>query len=184
MVLEFPIIFQAFITMWSSIGIKKTIKIIGEFPAMILTPAFSYWVFGPISSYSTSNWCCGGNNKLGVSFFHTWINVGITILGQFFCAFIFFGNEPSNVKFLKTYTLVLTISVPSHLISIIMLALIQTLDRSKSCPSSFCNSVTQRTLLNVDDPTKQIFFGQQNRTENELDSKNDLSLPVKTSQSV
>ena len=70
--------------MGASIGIKKTLQIVIQFPALILTPAFSQWVIAPIESYSFTNLFCGGSSRLGVSFLHTWINAGITLVGQYF----------------------------------------------------------------------------------------------------
>jgi hypothetical protein len=58
---------------------EKTFKTVWQFPAIFLLPAFSYWVIGPNSKLC----CCGrSNKKLSVSFFHTWINILITISGM------------------------------------------------------------------------------------------------------
>ena len=59
---------------------EKTLKTVWQFPAIFLLPAFSYWVIGPNSKLC----CCGrSNKKLSVSFFHSWINILVTISGQY-----------------------------------------------------------------------------------------------------
>ena len=60
-------------------------------------PAFSFWVIGPMPELlhfaertstltvtiqnSVKNW--GENKKIGISYLHTWINVGLTLLCEF-----------------------------------------------------------------------------------------------------
>ena len=85
--------------MWASIGFKKTIKTITQFPALILTPIFSYWVFGPMESKSCSNLCCRENSRLGLSFFHTWINAGLTIVGQIIFSYLFFDILKQSIGY-------------------------------------------------------------------------------------
>ena len=59
---------------------EKTLKTVWQFPVIFLLPAFSYWVIGPNSKLC----CCGrSNKKLRVSFFHSWINILVTISGQY-----------------------------------------------------------------------------------------------------
>ena len=112
--------------MCASLGMRKAIKTVINFPAMILTPAFSYWVFGPIESSSS---CCKTTRttRIGVSFLHSWINAVITIAGQ------------------ATYVYLVSVDVVPYMylglqfISVLMLALIQLLercDKDSCCPSS------------------------------------------------
>ena len=171
--------------MWASIGFRKTLKTIVNFPALILTPAFSHWVFGPFESFSTPTWCRGGNSRLGVSFLHTWINVGLTLLGQVIFVFIvdlsktdhdrgflfvslplMLGQSPS------TATSSTIFSIPPHILSIIMLILLQCLQKCNCrncCTSSCCESITQRTLLNVNNPLEKIEFQQTANEEHEME---------------
>ena len=140
--------------MWASIGFQRTMKTIANFPAIVLTPAFSYWVFGP---FSCPTWCRGGNSNLGVSFLHTWINAGLTVYGQLMFVTIVFLNSNGD----SIYKMFAVYSLPCHILSIIMLILLQCLQKCNCCTSSCCESITQRTLLNVDNPLEKIEFQQR-----------------------
>ena len=150
--------------MWASIGFRRTLKTVANFPAIILTPAFSYWVFGPVEVFSCQSWCRGGNSNLGVSFTHTWINVGLTVLGQIIFAILWSWHDDNLIIF-AIYAL------PLHILSIIMLILLQCLEKcncSKCCTTGCCASITQRTLLNVDNPLEKIEFQQTTNEEHEM----------------
>ena len=155
--------------MWASIGFQKTLKTVGNFPAIVLTPAFSYWVFGPVEVFSCPTWCGGGNSRLGVSFLHTWINVGLTVLGQLIISILVFNeNEGLIVVIFATWAL------PLHIFSIIMLILLQCLQKcncSVCCTTGCCESITQRTLLNVDNPLEKIEFQQTVNEEHEMQTQ-------------
>ena len=143
---------------------KKAFKTVINFPAMILTPAFSYWVFGPIESSSS---CCktARTTRIGVSFLHSWINAGVTIAGQI--TYYYLAGE-------RGFEVVLYISLGLHFISVLTLALIQLLehcDKDSCCISSCCKSTIQRTVLDVDDPSRQILF-RQREDEREMDDLN------------
>ena len=150
--------------MWASIGFRKTLKTVVNFPAIILTPAFSYWVFGPVETFSCLTWCRGGNSNLGVSFTHTWINVGLTVLGQVIFAFLVYRPGDGYGD-----GVLLIISLSIHAFSIIMLILLQFLQKCNCCTSSCCESITQRTMLNVDNPLEKIEFQQTANKEHELE---------------
>ena len=105
---------------------------------------------------------------LGVSFLHTWINVAITIAGQVSFALIIDPHLLDAVVVLSMTVL------PFQAISIIMLILVQILHRCRCCGccnSDCCNPITERTLLNVDDPLEQIFFDRQknNKCEDDIE---------------
>ena len=68
--------------MCASIGFKRSLKTIGRFPTIILTPLFTFWVIGPKGPYSFKTWCCGGSREMEVSFLHTWINAFIIFFGH------------------------------------------------------------------------------------------------------
>ena len=120
--------------MWASIGFKKTIKTITQFPALILTPIFSYWVFGPMESKSCSNLCCRENSRLGLSFFHTWINAGLTIVGQIIFTFLFYDILKQDDIGMPLYA----IAIILHVFCVILLLLIQFLSQYNCCNSSCC----------------------------------------------
>ena len=159
--------------MWTSLGFRKALKTATQYPAMIMTPAFSYWVFGPIESSLKSTFCCSRTSRLGVSFLHSWINAGVTILGQIIFSLLCGGSSrqysgPPILNFVY-------FSLGFHIISVLTLALIQLLercDKDSCCISSCCKSTIQRTVLDVDDPSRQIFFRQK---EDEVREMNDLN---------
>ena len=152
--------------MCASLGMRKAFKTVINFPAMILTPAFSYWVFGPIENSSS---CCKTTRttRIGVSFLHSWINAGVTIVGQITYYYLV------GVR-ISVFIYLLYISLGLHFISVLTLGLIQLLercDKDSCCISSCCKSTIQRTMLDVDDPSRQILF-RQSEDEREMDDLN------------
>ena len=60
-----------------ALGIRKATTTIIQFPAIVLTPAFTFWTFGPISSTS----CCiykKNEPMIYLSYRFTWINALLT----------------------------------------------------------------------------------------------------------
>ena len=165
-------IFQEFITLWTSRGFKETITVIWQFPAIILTPAFSFWVIGPIGklkcipkrSYTVETstereTCWGKSKKIGISYLHTWINIGLTLSGEFWLVYLWHSGSSEDIIYYF-------FGDPSMFLLGICLAslcLIQMLDRCKrmskiNCPimTKFVPNVTNRTLLNFDNPSEII----------------------------
>ena len=70
--------------LFASIGFKKSFKVCWKYPALVLTPAFGTWTFGPVHRSQCLSNCCPRNerNSINISFFHTWINYGITLVGM------------------------------------------------------------------------------------------------------
>ena len=155
-------------------------------------PAFSFWVVGPIGklnclvkrTYSietgrdVTNLCWSKHKKIGISYLHTWINVGLTLSSEFLLIgytvnFEFEHFFSSIFQLLKelfsgqlqldetNYALFAYVSlIPA---SLFLLCLIQLLDycnrmTKTSYPSlfKFVPTVTERTLLNFDDPFEII----------------------------
>ena len=79
--------FQAMAVFIKTCGFKNTAKLIWQYPAMLLTPIFSFWTMGPKKTESTTKSCFGcytsNDMRIGVSFFYTFINIFITIIGNF-----------------------------------------------------------------------------------------------------
>ena len=79
--------FQAMAVFIKTCGFKNTAKLIWQYPAMILTPIFSFWTIGPKKTRSTTKSGCGcytsNDMRIGVSFFYTFINIFITIIGNY-----------------------------------------------------------------------------------------------------
>ena len=63
-----------------SIGLKGTMKALCNFPAIICTSTFSIWTIAPSCYHSCSTCCCNSQQKLGVSFTLTWMNLLLTIV--------------------------------------------------------------------------------------------------------
>ena len=155
--------------MWASIGFKKTIKTITQFPALILTPIFSYWVFGPMESKSCTNLCCRENSRLGLSFFHTWINAGLTIVGQIIFTFLFYDILKQDDIGMPLYA----IAIILHVFCVILLLLIQILSQcNRCCNSSCCDEITHRTLLDVQNPNEVIVYEQKDKVLEEHEMEN------------
>ena len=88
------------------------------------------------------------------------MNFTITVLGQLIF-FILTLHRAGLINFL-------IISLPFHIFGAIMLILLQSLQKCSCCTSSCCESITQRTLLNVDNPLEQIEFRQTANEEHEM----------------
>merc|ERR1712107_115256 len=73
-----PQLVYSTVILFSNIGPKNSFKIILQYPAIVLTPVFSYWTFGDPKSC----WRRNPDNKLKVSFRMTWGNVVMTVFGN------------------------------------------------------------------------------------------------------
>merc|ERR1712223_1724192 len=65
------------ITISLALGIPKATATIIKFPAFVLTPAFTFWTFGPVASTA----CCiyrKNEPKIHLSYRFTWINALLT----------------------------------------------------------------------------------------------------------
>ena len=65
--------------MLSSLGAKKSMEIIIQNPAIILTPVFSNWTIGPEKSYCNKN---ATGQKFKASFRLTWGNIMLSNAGS------------------------------------------------------------------------------------------------------
>ena len=76
-------------------------------------------------------------------------------------------NESFGIRELEKFghlSLFAILSLPFHMVSVLMLLAIQFLD----CCSCCCGGIiVQRTILNVDDPFQQIFLDQQEKRKKE-----------------
>ena len=69
--------------LWATLGFKKACKACFNYPAIILTPCFGSWTFGPARQKNKSfSKCCmsSESNKIRVSYFHTWVTYGISLI--------------------------------------------------------------------------------------------------------
>ena len=67
-----------------SIGIRKTLRLITQYPGILFISMFSFWTIGPVSK-SESKSCCQlfKQEKLGISVKFTWINFILSIACSF-----------------------------------------------------------------------------------------------------
>ena len=71
--------------LWATLGFKKACKACFNYPAIILTPCFGSWTFGPTAQQNKSSskcWISSESNKVRVSYFHTWVTYGISLIGS------------------------------------------------------------------------------------------------------
>ena len=110
-------------------------------------PAFSFWTVGPLTSANiiiSNNLCCGKCKTIGVSYLHTWINVGLTTLGQFSLACLCLPKS-FWTNYDKDDLITIFLCSSPFLFSVILMILIQLLSPCKNV----CFS-TDRTLLDVE----------------------------------
>ena len=133
---------QALVTIYMALGIRKATSTIIKFPAIVLTPAFTFWAFGPISS----NACCVYKReepKIHLSYRFTWINAiftscttaGLMAYAWFVNRDLIWGSRVANwVRGL--YELLFYVGCALFPLSFLTLVLIQCLPKCSCCP---CN---------------------------------------------
>ena len=143
-----------------SIGIKKTLKTIFKFPPIIVTPMFSIWTIGPLTSGKSC--CCRAFNcksrNLGVSNWLTWVNLMLTFA---FALAYSIWHDVGTFGFShdgKIFGSFLFIFCPFLLLTLIFLILLQCLDKCPSCCcpclsccKKYCYPVTEYTYLDMND---------------------------------
>ena len=85
---------QACCVLWATLGFKKAAKACFNYPALVLTPCFGTWTFGPaaLNNESTSNL----NYKISVSYKHTWVTFGISLIGAIVTSVVGYENSWRN----------------------------------------------------------------------------------------
>ena len=89
-------LFQALITLCLSLGIKRATQAIIALPALILTPVFSFWTFGPQSSGGYCAYKKIARQNIEPRFTLTWINTLLTLGGSFGVAAIIYKLEKAT----------------------------------------------------------------------------------------
>ena len=118
-------------------------------------PAFSFWTVGHLTSANiiiSNNLCCEKCKTIGVSYLHTWINVGLTTLGQFSLACLCLPKS-FWTNYDKDDLITIFLCSSPFLFSVILMILIQLLSPCKNV----CFS-TDRTLLDVENLHKNHPF--------------------------
>ena len=73
-----------------TIGLRTTFRTLWCYPAIVLTPMFGNWTFGPVKKDSQFNVlnCTGSSSFIYVSYFHTWITYFISVIGTLITFFL------------------------------------------------------------------------------------------------
>ena len=145
---------QAFLTLCFALGIKKTIKCIIAQPALILTPIFCFWTFGPVKS----DGCCAyrrSESKICLSFRLTWFNAIFSFCGTLGMVAVYesfiTGRAPwSYVDMVLSIYLYLVLFA----LAIICLLLIQIMDKCSCCCCCCCKDkcypMTEKIVLDTE----------------------------------
>ena len=147
-------------------GFRRSASIIWKFPALLITPVFSLWTMGPInSSKQCCHWQIFKGKKLGVSYFHTWINFLFSVIMCFISILYLAINE--------LYVFQLFFYSKFYLLTIILLILIQTIDKCKKCCCSQwcitnCLPITNRTILDTDKMDELIVIQESKFQEEDI----------------
>ena len=143
------LLFQSTIILFSSIGLENSLKIIFQYPALILTPVFSCWTFGDPKA------CCKRNhgNKIKVSFTLSWGNMIITTVAHLALFLVHFFMKDFSDNLLPHL-----ISSSFLLLSWITLKILQDLQKFQRFCCSYCQSdqVFQKTILDPNSPDELI----------------------------
>ena len=155
---------QACCILWATLGFKKACKACLNYPALVLTPCFGTWTFGPAVKNNESTSKCFmscESNKVRVSYKHTWINFGISFIGAIVTFFVGYENSHLKVSNFGTdvtrrhETVLVCISwVLIIVILPICIGFVQGVDKGcnclcKCCPTK-CFPVVERIELDVD----------------------------------
>ena len=120
--------FQAMVVFIKTCGFKNTVKLVWQYPAMILTPIFSCWTMGPKKTNSTNKSCCGcwssNDMRIGVSYFYSFLNCFLTISGSLFCLLITYQKEiqnPNSFGYFHLAFIIVAVLLPLGLIFTLIL---------------------------------------------------------------
>ena len=130
------------------------------YPALLLTPVFSYWTFGDPKG------CCKGNpeSKLKVSFRLTWVNLAITALGNLGLFAVHFSMKKLGFSDIESFdNMQFYVGSCSCLVlSWITLILLNNLQKCQKCCCTCCqfDQVYQKTYLDPNNPDELIFHSK------------------------
>ena len=133
-----------------------------NFPALILTPAFSFWIIGPYGKLHRTSNQLDSSKKFLVSYFHSWINVALTFAGSIITWSVV-GNINKKNENDELDVNQLLISLPLLAFSMLLFFFIQYIDNWKCC--SILQPVTERTLYSIENPTLVIDLKDQHDLE-------------------
>ena len=145
-----------------AIGIKQTAKIITKYPAIFLTPVFSYWTIGPVKSVSTvtsPKKCFSFKRQyLGVSYWHTWINTLITMICTLTGSCLY-AYEFAGILIPYIFAILFLGALPILIIQF----------KKCFCCNCCCNLQTNMTFIDVYQTDKLITLEQINDDQNTIE---------------
>ena len=94
---------QACCVLWATFGFKNAAKACFNYPALVLTPCFGTWTFGPEvqnNESSSNSKCCifCESNKISVSYKHTWVTFGISLIGAIVTFVVGYENQYEKIS--------------------------------------------------------------------------------------
>ena len=144
-----------------SAGIQKSLKIIFQYPGLLLSPVFSYWTFGK------SNICCKRNseNQFKVSFRLTWINAVITALGIIGLSTADLLRQRNSQMYLLDHMT----SWSCLVVSWITLIILNILPKCQKFCCTSCPLAYQETYLNPDNLDELIDPSSENPKQQDIE---------------
>lgn len=149
------------VVMALTVGITKSVRIVLQYPALLMTPVFSYWTFGDMTGLFMGN----AKNNLKISFKLTWGNVIITLMGNLGLLVAHSITKPLTYTWRGTTrpedSLHLhLVSASCFVVSVFTLLILQKL---QSCQRFCCacwqtDSVFKKTSLDPRNPSELIFI--------------------------
>ena len=143
--------------LWASLGFKNALKVCLNYPALVLTPCFGSWTFGSTVQIKTSNCCMSSaykNSQITVSYFHTWVNYGISLIGAIVTLSLAFALDRDLLGGFFTDCFAISCFLIIAVLPI-CIGFVQTVDiccnfLCRCCPSK-CFPAVQHSVLDVDD---------------------------------
>ena len=144
-------------TLCLSLGIKKATATVIAQPALVLTPVFSFWTFGPC----TSGGCCPYRKtepKLCLSFRLTWVNCILTLGGSYGLMAIFqYLISPRVDWYTRDFNVVFVfVASPLYALATLCQLLIQFLDKCLCCGcrcfKDNCLPLTEKIVYDTENP--------------------------------
>ena len=167
---------QAFCILWATLGFKRAFKVGLKYPALVLSPCFGSWTYGPII-YASSSKCCMlscKSNQISLSYFHTWMNYGLSWIGGIATFFYVYDGLPA---FEEDVELIFKdgFNIWARAISVLLswfltifvlpisIGFVQTVDKCCNCCTccpccpAGCFPVIRKTKLDVDNMERDIY---------------------------
>ena len=131
---------------------KRTFDdLLPRFPGIFLLPVFGLFTFGPKSHQKSQRKCCKspefGKNDMQLSFWHTYINLLISVGGSALAEYIL-RSKPSFSDPKEFFTLSM-ITISFHILQLFFVILFQCLEKSccVECCCTCCMPFTERSIL-------------------------------------